>query len=90
MKIILLQDVKGVGQKFEEKNVSEGYASNFLIPKKLALPVSGQSVAMINQLKAQSDAKRKEEDKRIEEKEEKRREKRAALEQFRQSQQSQK
>lgn len=36
MKIILLQDVKGLGKKYEVKNIKNGYARNFLIPKKLA------------------------------------------------------
>jgi large subunit ribosomal protein L9 len=40
MKIILLRDIKGVGKRFEEKNVSDGYALNQLIPKKLAVPAS--------------------------------------------------
>lgn len=36
MKIILLKDVVGVGQKGAFKNVSDGYARNFLLPQKLA------------------------------------------------------
>lgn len=38
MKILLLQDVKKVGKRNEVKDVSDGYARNFLIPKKLAMP----------------------------------------------------
>ncbi len=34
MKIILLQDIKGVGKKDEVINASDGYARNFLLPKK--------------------------------------------------------
>ena len=37
MEIILLKDVKGIGKKGESKKVSDGYASNFLIPKGLAI-----------------------------------------------------
>ena len=36
MKVILLEDVKGQGKKGELCNVSDGYARNFLFPKKLA------------------------------------------------------
>ncbi len=40
MKVVLLKDIKGVGRKFEEKNVSDGHAMNFLIPNKLAVPAN--------------------------------------------------
>lgn len=36
MRVILLQDVEKIGKKFEVKDVADGYAKNFLIPKKLA------------------------------------------------------
>lgn len=36
MKVVLLQDVKGQGKKGELKNVNDGYARNYLFPKKLA------------------------------------------------------
>ena len=36
MKIILLSDIKGVGKKYDIKNVSDGYARNFLFAQKLA------------------------------------------------------
>ncbi len=37
MKVVLLQDVKGQGKKDDLINVSDGYARNFLLPKKLAV-----------------------------------------------------
>lgn len=44
MKVILLQDVKGQGKKGQVIEVSEGYARNFLLPKKLAEVATESSV----------------------------------------------
>ena len=44
MKIILKQDIKGIGRKYEVKNVADGYANNFLIPRKLAEHASSEAV----------------------------------------------
>ncbi|MBX4199959.1 50S ribosomal protein L9 [Candidatus Parcubacteria bacterium] len=51
MKIILLRDIKGVGKKYEEKQVSDGYAINSLLPKKLAVPATGAVAGQIKSLK---------------------------------------
>ncbi len=48
MKVILLQDVKKVGKKNEVVDVSDGYARNFLIVKKLAVAVSNTSMDVLN------------------------------------------
>ncbi|MEK7461690.1 MAG: 50S ribosomal protein L9 [Patescibacteria group bacterium] len=85
MKIILLKDIKGVGKRFEEKSVSNGHAMNFLIPKKLAVPVSPVSLNMVRQMKEQSEKQRAEEEKEINEKLSKRQEKHEVLEKFRQT-----
>ena len=53
MKVILKEDIKGVGKKNQVINASDGYARNFLLPKNLA--VEANSVNM-SKLKAQNDA----------------------------------
>ena len=59
MKVILLQDIKNVGKKDEIINSSDGYARNYLFPKKLAVEATKDN---LNQLKARQDtAKRKKE-----------------------------
>lgn len=45
MKVILTQDVKAQGKKGELVEVSEGYARNFLIPKKLAVEANAKNMA---------------------------------------------
>lgn len=59
MKIILLQDIKGLGKKFEVKNIKDGYARNFLIPKKLAKIATQEIIKEIE--KHKDTIKRKEE-----------------------------
>jgi len=54
MKVILQQDVKGQGKKGELKEVSDGYARNFLFPKKLAVEATADN---INTMKLQEKAK---------------------------------
>lgn len=49
MEVILLQDVKGLGKKSDTKSVNDGYASNFLIPRKLAVKKTEGSVKVLNQ-----------------------------------------
>ena len=44
MKVILLQDVKGSGKKGDLVKVSDGYARNFLLPKKLAMEATAQAL----------------------------------------------
>ena len=53
MKVILMADIKGVGKKDEVINASDGYARNFLLPKKLAVEANS---ANMNKLKAKQDS----------------------------------
>ena len=61
MKMILLQDVKSVGKKGDLVNVSEGYAKNFLLPKKLGVEATKSNLNDY-ELKQKADAKRKQEE----------------------------
>ena len=54
MKVVLLEDVKGHGKKGELVNVSDGYAKNFLLPRKLAKEANAQAM---NELKNAEAAK---------------------------------
>lgn len=54
MKVILLSDVKGTGKKGEMHEVSDGYARNFLLPRKLAQPATTQAVG---EMKAKQESK---------------------------------
>ncbi len=48
MKVILQQDVKGQGKKGQMVEVSEGYARNFLIPRKMAIPATTDAINTMN------------------------------------------
>ncbi len=61
MKLILLEDVKGVGKKGDIVNKNDGYALNFLIPKKLAVEATKANINDL-ELKKKADAKRKQEE----------------------------
>ncbi|MDF2609925.1 MAG: ribosomal protein [Lachnospiraceae bacterium] len=56
MQIILTQDVKSLGKKGELVNVSDGYARNFILPKKLGLEATSKN---LNDLKLQKAAEEK-------------------------------
>ena len=48
MKVILQQDVKGQGKKGQMVEVSEGYARNFLLPRKMAVPATADAINTMN------------------------------------------
>ena len=47
MKVILLDNIKGVGKKDEVINASDGYARNFLLPKKLAVEANSENMSKL-------------------------------------------
>ncbi len=57
MKVILLDDVTKVGRRGEVREVSDGYARNYLIPKKLALSATAGNLKNLEHIKTQQDAK---------------------------------
>ena len=54
MKVILQQDVRGQGKKGQLVEISDGYARNFLLPRKLAVPATAEN---INTMKLQEKAR---------------------------------
>ena len=51
MKVILLSDIKGVGKKDEIINAADGYARNYLLPKKLAVEANAENMTKLNNKK---------------------------------------
>lgn len=66
MKVILTQDVKGVGKKDQILEVNDGYARNFLIPKKLGVQASTANLALLKSIQDSRDFKRQEDKKEAE------------------------
>ena len=63
MKVILLKDVRGVGQHGDIKTVADGYATNMLFPQKLAEPATEEKMKRLEaQKQAREDAIKKEEE----------------------------
>lgn len=52
MKVVLLADVRGIGRKNEIVSVSDGYARNFLLKKRLATVAQGEAVARVKKLQS--------------------------------------
>jgi large subunit ribosomal protein L9 len=57
MKVILLDDVQKLGRRGEVRDVSDGYARNFLIPQKLALSATAGNLKNLEHIKKQANAK---------------------------------
>ena len=60
MKIILLQDVKALGKKGQTVDVSDGYARNFILPKKLGVEANAENMNNLKLQKAHDDKVAKE------------------------------
>jgi large subunit ribosomal protein L9 len=56
MKIILMDDVPALGRRGEVRDVSDGYARNYLLPHKLALHATQANLKNLEQIKARQDA----------------------------------
>ncbi|NLA08285.1 MAG: 50S ribosomal protein L9 [Parcubacteria group bacterium] len=67
MKIILLENIPKLGKKYEIKEVSEGYAVNFLIPKKLAAVATPAKIEEIQNIKKQEELKKQKEEQQLKE-----------------------
>lgn len=61
MKVVLLEDVKGLGKKGDVVNASDGYVRNFLLPKKLAKNADVQALNDVKNKKASEENKKREE-----------------------------
>ena len=59
MKVILLQDIKNVGKKNEVINANDGYARNFLFPKKLAVEANKDNMLKLEAKQASNEHKKK-------------------------------
>ena len=55
MKVILLDNIKGVGKKDEIINASDGYARNFLLPRKLAVEANNENMAKLKAKQSAND-----------------------------------
>jgi len=57
MKIILLEDVSTLGRRGEVRDVADGYARNYLLPQKLALPATPANLKNLEGIKARQDTR---------------------------------
>ncbi|TSC92009.1 MAG: large subunit ribosomal protein L9 [Parcubacteria group bacterium Licking1014_17] len=67
MKIVLLQNIKGTGQIGDMKEVSDGFARNYLIPNKMAVAASASAVKLSETLKKQRQLQYEKDEKTAEE-----------------------
>ena len=65
MKVIFLKDIPKIGKKYESKDVSAGYARNYLIPNKLAEAANKKVLAKVELLRSLHEEKIREENKQL-------------------------
>ena len=65
MRVILLQDIENLGKKYDVKEVSDGYARNFLIPKGLVKPATEEALKWLETQKEIEEKKAEEELKKV-------------------------
>lgn len=58
MKVIFIKDMKGQGKKGQVKEVSEGYAQNFLLPRGIARPATDGNMKTLDNQKAAEDRRK--------------------------------
>ena len=58
MKVILLQDIKGVGKKDEIINAADGHARNYLLPRKLAVEANNENLSKLKDKKVSAQYKK--------------------------------
>lgn len=61
MKVILTQDIKGVGKKDQVINANDGYARNFLLPRKLAVEANNENMSKLKGRKDSANFKKEQE-----------------------------
>ena len=65
MKVIFLKDIPKIGRKYEAKEVSAGYARNYLLPNKLAEVANKKALEKVELLRSLHEEKIREENKKI-------------------------
>ncbi|MBI5220365.1 MAG: 50S ribosomal protein L9 [Candidatus Liptonbacteria bacterium] len=65
MKVILLKDIRGVGRRYEIKEVSDGYARNFLVAQNLARAATPTALAELNRIQIKAKREEQESNKRV-------------------------
>ncbi len=62
VKVVLLQEVQGIGAPGTVKDVADGYARNYLLPRKLATPATAGALKQVEQLHAANDRRQAKQD----------------------------